>query len=191
MCRVPDSQCPAGDSGGLKSEGLFPEKGDAAASGTSYDNDCPVCKSNSDCYRVPALSLDSDRDPAAAGGSERRFLRRFAVRMGSVLRKMRLVWRFYRTSLLLPCLCVSAALAWPVMFDGGPNVPTLCIAKVFCYAPLLYLFFSLCPRRFYYYANLGIPRIPLVAWSCIFDFLIFIVLVRAAAFFGPAANRLL
>lgn len=93
--------------------------------------------------------------------------------------------RFYRSSLLLACLCVSAALAWPVMVNGGPNVQSLCLAKAVCYAPILYLLLSLAPHRFYYYANLALPRTVLLAWSCGFDFLLFIGLVEAAAFVQP------
>ena len=116
------------------------------------------------------------------------FLRRAFPAGRACLRKAGLVWRFYRSSLLLPCLCVSLPFAWTAMQEGGPNVPTLCMAKAACYAPMLYLLFSLGPRRFYYYANLGLPRRRLVAWCCTADFLLFVALARAAALFA-AANR--
>ncbi len=112
------------------------------------------------------------------------------ARADACLRKAGLIWRFYRSSLLLPCLCVSVPLAWAAMQEWGPNVPTLCVAKAACYAPILYLLFSLGPKRFYYYANLGLPRTRLVAWSCSLDFLLFVALARAAALFA-AANRML
>lgn len=85
---------------------------------------------------------------------------------------------------------MSVALAWAATWEEGPNVPTLCVAKAACYAPILCLLFSLGPRRFYYYANLGQPRRRLVAWCCAAGFLLFVALACAAALFATV-NRML
>lgn len=100
-------------------------------------------------------------------------------------RKVKLVWRFYRSAMLPACLCISLGLVVPVLSFGPAIVPWLCLAKLLLSAVIVYFVVTLRPADFYYYANLGLPRRTLLVWSCVADYLLFYLLIRLATLLAP------
>lgn len=59
-----------------------------------------------------------------------------------MLRKLSLIFRFYRTSMLVPCVAVSVALAW-LVGKWGPSIAPWCFfGKVAFTALFLYVWMS-------------------------------------------------
>lgn len=99
-----------------------------------------------------------------------------------MLRKLSLVFRFYRTSMLVPCVAVSVALAWLVGKWGSFIAPWCFFGKVAFTGLFLYVW--VLPRyanEFYYYLALGIRRNRLLGVCCAADLAIYLLLTGFAA----------
>lgn len=101
-----------------------------------------------------------------------------------MVRKLRLILRFYGATMCIPCVAVSVALAVAAA-NYGPVVVPWCLAGKAAIYPL-YLYLWIVPRyagEFYYYRNLGIRRRALLGVGCAVDFALCYVLLRFAARF--------
>ena len=87
-----------------------------------------------------------------------------------MLRKLSLIFRFYRTSMLVPCVAVSVALAW-LVGKWGPSIAPWCFFGKVAFTAL-FLYVWILPRygsEFYYYLALGIRRNRLLGVCCAAD----------------------
>lgn len=98
------------------------------------------------------------------------------------MNKLRLILRFYYSTMFYTCVAVSLALAWVAKRHGASIVPALLAGKLLIDA--LYLYVWIVPRfagEFYYYRNLGVRRRTLLGVSCAVDFLLCCLLLVCTA----------
>lgn len=89
------------------------------------------------------------------------------------MRRLLLILRFYRSSMLIFCVVVSLALAFTASQFGSGIIPLLLLGKAAIYPLLLYLYILPCyTDEFFYYRNLGIRRRWLLGVSCGVDFVL-------------------
>ncbi|MEG2613486.1 MAG: hypothetical protein RR996_00435 [Alistipes sp.] len=101
-----------------------------------------------------------------------------------MLRKAKLIGRFYRMAMMPFCLCLSVGLICPVITWGISPAPILCLVKLLLYGVIVYFVIDFNRHDFAYYANLDLPRHVLLVWSCAIDYLLFGLLMSFAIFWS-------